>query len=513
LPSAVADDAAAFLVSESTKEPLMRTDPAPATASTRSHTPRALTVFTAAFVAGAAAAVAVNSVLDVRLAQSKPQVASEPIFVALRSLPQGAPVTVWDVALRDWPRAMVPTSALRASDTFSGLVLKHPLREGQPLLSIQLVEADSTPSSRLSVTAVSTPPTAADRTADVDLWAPAEPVGTAAPTAMPPQPPQQAQPQQAQAAPQIEPPTQPVAAPAALLPEPEQVSVTAAPAEKAMPVASEPMPAAPQVAVQQPLADASGAATAADATAETLEPMAADAVAAVEDAITDEMLEALTVTSVPADSLVATPPAGVLDPPAAAEESQAALAEGTQQAAPQPTLADPPLTPVQPQADASAPPASVMRQPESAPAATPVPAPTRIATRYLVVPENIALQADASFTAARPEAEPQPAPQQPPRGVNTAVKPLPPTSVPATAARPGSQTAQPRTGRTQRGGAGAAPPSGRPAAGGATARPQPQPLFPNIAAGIETIEGEMGRLRRDRSGQAQQPTAARPRPQ
>ena len=41
--------------------------------------------------------------LDVRLAQAKPKVESEPIFVALRSLPQGAAVTVWDVALRDWP--------------------------------------------------------------------------------------------------------------------------------------------------------------------------------------------------------------------------------------------------------------------------------------------------------------------------------------------------------------------------------------------------------------------------
>jgi len=65
------------------------------------HRPRALTVFGAAFVAGAAAAFGVNRVLDVHLAQAKPQVESEPIFVALRSLPQGAPVTVWDVALRD----------------------------------------------------------------------------------------------------------------------------------------------------------------------------------------------------------------------------------------------------------------------------------------------------------------------------------------------------------------------------------------------------------------------------
>jgi Flp pilus assembly protein CpaB len=58
--------------------------------------------------------VGVNRTLDVRMAQSKPRVESEAIFVALRSLPQGSPVTVWDVALRDWPKAMMPATALRA---------------------------------------------------------------------------------------------------------------------------------------------------------------------------------------------------------------------------------------------------------------------------------------------------------------------------------------------------------------------------------------------------------------
>ncbi len=110
-------------------------DPAP----TRRHRPRAATVFIAAFVAGAAAAVGINRVLDVHLAQSKPQVECEPIFVALRSLPQGVPVTVWDVALRDWPKAMMPTAAVRVNDTFAGCLLKHPLREGQPLLTVQLL--------------------------------------------------------------------------------------------------------------------------------------------------------------------------------------------------------------------------------------------------------------------------------------------------------------------------------------------------------------------------------------
>ena len=82
----------------------------PSPTATR-HRPKSLTVFAAAFIAGAAAAVGVNRVLDVHLAQRRPQVECEPIFVALRPLPQGASVTVWDVALKDWPKAMLPSSA------------------------------------------------------------------------------------------------------------------------------------------------------------------------------------------------------------------------------------------------------------------------------------------------------------------------------------------------------------------------------------------------------------------
>lgn len=106
------------------------------------HRPRTTTVFVAAFVAGAAAAVGVNRALDVHLAQAKPQVECEPIFVALRALPQGSPLTVWDVALRDLPKAMVPATALRVTDSFEGRILKFPLREGQPLVSGQLVQPE-----------------------------------------------------------------------------------------------------------------------------------------------------------------------------------------------------------------------------------------------------------------------------------------------------------------------------------------------------------------------------------
>ena len=116
----------------------------PKTSTTnRSQRPKPLTVFAAAFVAGAVAAVGINRALDIHLAQAKPQVECEPIFVALRDLPQGSTITIWDVALRDWPKAMLPTTALRADDRFEGMLVKHPVREGQPLLSVQLTAAEA----------------------------------------------------------------------------------------------------------------------------------------------------------------------------------------------------------------------------------------------------------------------------------------------------------------------------------------------------------------------------------
>ena len=111
-------------------------------ASARSHRPRSYTVFGAALVAGAAVAFGVNSILDAHLARVQPRVESEPILVAIRTLHAGAPVTVWDVALRDWPKAMVPSSAMRLGDDLDNLVVRHPLREGQPILAVQLARVD-----------------------------------------------------------------------------------------------------------------------------------------------------------------------------------------------------------------------------------------------------------------------------------------------------------------------------------------------------------------------------------
>ena len=115
--------------------------PLMAPSSTTGNQPRPLTILAAAFLAGGAAAVGLNHFLDVHLSQRKPVVESEPIFVAMRSLPSGAPITVWDVALRNWPKAMLPTTAMRVEDSFDGMCLKMPLREGQPLLSVQLEPA------------------------------------------------------------------------------------------------------------------------------------------------------------------------------------------------------------------------------------------------------------------------------------------------------------------------------------------------------------------------------------
>ena len=112
-----------------------------APSSTTGNQPRPLTILAAAFLAGGAAAVGLNHFLDVHLSQRKPVVESEPIFIAMRSLPSGAPITVWDVALRNWPKAMLPTTAMRVEDSFDGMHLKMPLREGQPLLSVQLEPA------------------------------------------------------------------------------------------------------------------------------------------------------------------------------------------------------------------------------------------------------------------------------------------------------------------------------------------------------------------------------------
>jgi hypothetical protein len=482
----------------STKEDIMRTAQTKATAPTRSHRPRAITVFAAAFVAGAAAAVGVNRALDVRLAQSKPRVESEAIFVALRSLPQGAAVTVWDVALRDWPKAMLPTSALRASDTFSGHVLKHPLREGQPLLSIQLVPAADESQPAATPTAVPPPAsythasTSAAPATDSDLWSPAEPV--AAPAQSPP----------AQPGPQT---VSQSVAPVAVAPVAQQNAVP--------PPAADPAPVAPAEAVAVAAADA-------PAMTEATGPTASSTTAPSSTTPLDDGVAAAVEAVVAASpSPVAVPPSE----PVAMPEPQAMPAEATAPTAvatsPEPAAADDIAEPVVAQpAPPLAPTPVAMTTPTPA---APVERPRPTHSRYLVVPESIAVQADASFVspAATPSQTgetPMPSgPQTAARSGSNSVRPLPST---ATADR-GGQTRLQQNG-PQNGPQGRQPQrhgrQSQPANPGTPANVVPQPrlgsaMFPNLSAGIEALEG---RFRGDQPSpsqtQGQAPTAPQARP-
>ncbi|MCX7431013.1 MAG: hypothetical protein NTY17_08435 [Planctomycetia bacterium] len=454
----------------------MRSAQTQSTAPTRSHRPRAITVFAAAFIAGAAAAVGVNRALDVRLAQSKPRVESEAIFVALRSLPQGAPVTVWDVALRDWPKAMMPASALRASDTFSGHVLKHPLREGQPLLSIQL--APTGQGAQPAAEPTTFPPPAAYTNASTpvvpraegDLWSPAEPVAAQA------------------------------------TPSTQQLAPTAV-SPAISPVAVQPVEATPP--------------TTSIGIAPSIEPSLAAVPAA-----TPTQLPAQDTVS-PQEPSAPTEPAPIEPTATVAAADGPAMATDTTEAEPATELASAPSTVPQPQAgpegttaaDAAPPPAPLAAVPPTPPAPVNIPRPTHL--RYLVVPESIATQADASF-AARPAAPEQPvaeptqtAPQTASRSGSNAVRPLPSTT---TADRSGQ-------GRpSQRGTQGKTPQrqgrQAQPASPGTPGNAAPQPrlgavMFSNLSAGISAIDGQIRGGQpapAPAAGQGQGPIAAQARP-
>jgi hypothetical protein len=479
------------LESASTKEDIMRTALPKQTPPTRSHRPRAITVFAAAFVAGAAAAVGVNRTLDVRMAQAKPRVESESIFVALRSLPQGSPVTVWDVALRDWPKAMMPATALRASDTFSGHVLKHPLREGQPLLSIQLAPSEQSVQPTAEPT-VFPPPAAYTHSAtpvvpvsDGDLWSPAAPVTAQAAAPVQPSPPltafQDAAPQET-VLPQ-ETTTAEIATTPTTTPSTTDITNTPATPEGTAAVEQTPAPAV-EAMVADPATAPAPATTTVPVTDQASDPVAPPAQPASEPVTEPEQTAAVpTVT-----------PSSDIGPPAEA----ASVGEIPEPFA---ALPSPPIaaTPI-----AVAPPTPP----------TPAPRPRPTHSRFLVVPENIAVQADASFAARAPAAQQlpdvstPPTPQAASRVGSNAVKPLP-----ATTADRGPQTrpqGNPPQGRTpQRQGRQA-----QPANPGTPANTLPQPrlgstMFPNLSAGIDAIEG---RIRGGQTAESQSPAAAQARP-
>ena len=435
------------------------------------HRPKSLTVFAAAFIAGAAAAVGVNRVLDVHLAQRRPQVECEPIFVALRPLPQGASVTVWDVALKDWPKAMLPSSALRAGDSFDGLVLRHAVREGQPLLAVQLIRSGPTPQTSVAGESFIAPAPAATATApnststQADPWMPAE---SLAPPA-----------------------TTPVARTKSVVVPPS--SAVEPPAQA---VTSTPTPIAPQSIVPKPMTP-------------TPTPTA---VAAAEPA-----------TSTPAAEPAAEP-ANAAAPPATAvaAESEPTPAEPTAVAAarqpipPSPTDIDPP-TPRRPSiarvdssddgmeeavaTDVQSMPSVMTSGGQSASQSGGRSSAAGDAGRYLVVPERIALQADTSFTTPRPE------PPGPP-AVKAATRQPSRTPAPPAGQPPARRGQQPPRGQQA---------SGQPARGQQQSQSQ-QPataeeqrtwsgMFPNVAAGIEAMGGSW---QRSRSGSTQPATGNQP---
>lgn len=432
------------------------------------HRPKSLTVFLAAFVAGAAAAVGINQALDVHLAQKKPQVESEPIFVALRSLPQGSPITIWDVALRDWPKAMLPMTALRAEDSFEGCVLRHPLREGQPLLTVQLMRAGQTahaepPPTDTTFTAP-TPAAPMARPVEADLWTPAPattpgsnppaspaPVATTQPVIV--APPQATSPD---VAPPSSPPAQAVVTPATDTPIGSAVAPVAV---AATPVNAEPAPVSVEP-IAVPVEPASGA----------------DDEPSLPVAVSGEptLAEPLPGEPTPADT---PPPADVGVESVVAAQSVTTPVDGS---------ATPTVEPM-----AAHPVAEV-------PATTPARKPRDGITRYLVVPERIALQADAGF-AEPPAAQLPSAPQQP------EVATLPPVRQNAAAQAKTKPSAQQRSAQQSR-------PMARPQTAPPSRQPQPtqprrQPtppgtrqatttgqrglgaMFPKLAAGIDAMTG------------------------
>ncbi|MFM8952002.1 MAG: SAF domain-containing protein [Planctomycetaceae bacterium] len=388
----------------------------------RRHRPSRVTVFTTAFVAGAAVAFGVNRMLDVHLAQTRPQVECEPIFVALHSLPQGSPITVWDVALKDWPRAMLPTSALRARDTFEGMVLRHPLREGQPLLSVQLVPAEgaarsATPAPEQPFTPPS-PATQAAAMPEADLWAPA-----------------------------------PAASP----------EVAATPDVRRSRTDVDAVPVTPTTLPEAPATDTADTFVAPEPAREptlaaTPEPAREPTLAATESAVDPHAEAVQPELLVTTDSLYAPVPAS---PPSDLDGPLAGVGGLTATGAPS-------------QADAGA---SVLKP---GTIETPAATPSQSAGRYLVVPERIALQADASFA-------PPPAAQSP--ALTTQAQP---TAVTKTATKPVNRTATGQGATSQRSGTKRQP---QPQSGQGNARQATAPnrplggMFPSLTAGIEAIGG------------------------
>lgn len=441
------------------------------------HRPKSYTVFAAAFLAGAAAAVGINRVLDVQVAQRRPQVECEPIFVALRPLPQGSPVTVWDVALKDWPKAMLPASALRAGDAFEGCVLRHAIREGQPLLAVQLVRSGSgegpTPNEAF-VPAVPAPVhAAADTSASADLWTPA----ASAPTQPPP------------------PPAAPVAASPAATTEADVA--TASPPAAASPAAESPVSAAAsedKAEVVTVVPEASPAAPASEPDAGTV---AAEA-AAPQEHLAEQAGEELGATPAADQPVAAIVPDAPVTPVAPVPTEVPTSATPTLAAQP---AAVSPNRLVDDASEAVATDVSSMPSVMAAPATAGTNAarpPANEAGRFLVVPERIAMQADTSFTTPRPQ------PPGPPATERTPPQQSRPRTQPRPAATRTGQAVPQQPAPGSKGQPQQRPPSQQSQRSGPTSSTSKGwgGMFPNVAAGIEAI-GSQWQRGRSAAGQPQ----------
>jgi hypothetical protein len=424
----------------------------------RKHRPKASTVFAAAFLAGAAAAVGVNRAFDVHLAQSVPQVESEPIFVAIRSLPKGSPVTIYDVALREWPKAMLPSTALRANTIFDNMVLRHPLQEGQPILSLQLAQVSPEPAAQIAATVPAsvepervvqsgplTPaPAFVPYKAATPIPAPAtneQPQATVTPAAGSDL--AKVEPTEAEPAAQMTP--EPAAVAEAGTPEPETVAARVThdtpnltEATETGPIPSEPM----EVATADPIPEPAPTVATTETSAEPAmgEPVPAEQVAQPTTASVAATVAAAEPTASPAEPMTEEPAAAPVAASVAEENGQPA--EPTLASANKPTSVAPAVEPVDvtaavlaeaaarqaEAANAAEEPATMVESPtpeaiaesttslsaEDKPAAavSPTPASQQV-MRYLVVPERIALQVDHSFTRPQPPAAVKPPAERP----------------------------------------------------------------------------------------------------
>jgi Flp pilus assembly protein CpaB len=87
-------------------------------------------------LAAALAALAVVVGLD----SLAPSTRSLTVWVAARDLAGGSPVTAADVAVRKVPVGLVPRGALRATAHILGRLVAAPMREGEPVTDVRLLE-------------------------------------------------------------------------------------------------------------------------------------------------------------------------------------------------------------------------------------------------------------------------------------------------------------------------------------------------------------------------------------